>query len=188
MEYVVYSITTLHNGIKYFGRSQEYPKRRRAHLNMLRTNKHANVRMQEAFNQYGEDNFVFEVLHTFNNLQEATEREQQYIDDQSIEKYNVGDAIDGGDTFTRNPRKEEIRHLKHERNAGINNPMYGKPKSEKTIARIKEANSKPIVVDGIVYDSTSEYARLIGVGPTTVLYRINSERFPNYQRVERKNA
>lgn len=188
MEYVVYSITTLSNGIKYFGRSQEFPKRKRSHTNMLRTNKHANTRLQAAYNEFGESDLRFDVLHVFDNIEEATEREQAYIDDESIAKYNVSDAIDGGDTFTRNPRREQIRELKRSIFSGEGNPMYGKPKSEKTLAAIKEANSKPIMVDGTFYQSASEYARKIGVGTTTVLYRLNSAGFPNYQRVERKNA
>lgn len=188
MEFVVYTITNSASGKKYFGRSQEFPKRKRAHLNLLRKDQHSNMSLQADFNKFGEGTFIFEILHVFNSFSEAVECEQSYIDDENIEKYNISSATDGGDTFTNNPRNEHTRALQRVRFSGEGNPMYGKPKSERTIEAIKKANSKPIEVDGVIYFSTSEYARISGVGATTVNYRLNSVYFPNYQRCERKNA
>lgn len=50
--------------------------------------------------------------------------------DKSGPLVNISKGGDGGDTFTNNPRKEEIRE-KHRRNAtGSNNHMYGLPLEE----------------------------------------------------------
>lgn len=188
MEYVVYSLKNIVSEKVYFGRSQEFPKRKRSHLNLLRKNQHSNLNLQADFNKYGEESFTFEILHVFHTIEEAVKCEQKYIDDEKFDKYNISSAKDGGDTFTNNPRKEITRALKRKRFSGEGNPMYGKPTSQRTIDAIKKANSKPVEVDGVVYISASEYARITGLGATTVNYRLNSANFPNYRRCERKNA
>ncbi|MFK7678638.1 GIY-YIG nuclease family protein [Bacillus sp. Wb] len=182
MGYVIYSITCLTNNVKYIGRSQEVEKRWRAHKNMLRRSLHNNTLLQNDWNLYGEDAFLFEILHEFNDLDESIIKEQEYIDDDSVIKYNISDAKAGGDTFTNNPRKEEIRKLKSINSSGENNPMYGKPKSDLMIKRVKEANSKPVTIDGIKYSSAIEASRTLNVKPTTVNYRIQSKssRFENW--------
>jgi len=168
MEYNVYSITCKTSGKKYFGRSQEIDKRWRSHRNMLRRGIHNNTSMQSDWNLFGEVDFVFEILNTYTDKQE-------YIDNQSFKKYNISDAKNGGDTFSNNPRKEEIRLLKSINTSGERNPMYGKPKSEYTIQRTKEANSKPVMIEGIRYCSSTEAGMLLGLGITTVSYRLNSK-------------
>jgi len=131
--------------------------------------------MQEDWNKYGESNFLFKVIFTTEDLAEAIKMEQAYIDFDSFEKYNISDAKMGGDTFTNNPRSDEIRKLKSINASGENNPMYGKEKSEKMIRRVKEANSKPVIVEGVLYTSSVEVSKATGVKTTTVNYRLNSE-------------
>lgn len=112
MKYDVYSITCRTTGTKYIGRSQEIEKRWRSHRNMLRRGLHNNILFQTDWTLHGEEDFVFEILHTYEDKQEAELKEQEYIDDQTIVKYNISDAKDGGDTFKNNPRKEEIMKVK----------------------------------------------------------------------------
>ncbi len=50
----------------YIGQSTDLPKRKRAHLCMLRTNTHHNPHLQAAFNLYGESSFRFGVLDPVN--------------------------------------------------------------------------------------------------------------------------
>jgi len=181
MEYVVYSITCLDTGKVYFGRSQEVDKRWRAHRNMLRRGLHNNSNLQEDWSIYGEERFQFKILHRFEYIEVAERKEQEYIDDKKYDKYNISDAKDGGDTFTNNPRQEEIRKLKSHNSSGKNNPMYGKPKSELTIRRIKEANSKKIIIEGITYDSLTRASSELGLGVTTISYRLNAKTFSNWK-------
>jgi group I intron endonuclease len=181
MEYVIYSITCKETGKKYFGRSQEVEKRWRAHKNMLRRSIHNNPLLQSDWNDYGEDNFTFEILHTYSDINEAVLKEQEYIDDNSYDKYNISDAKDGGDTFTNNPRSEEIRKLKSINSSGKNNPMYGKPKNDYTIKRIKEANSKKVIINNMVYDSLTQASKELGLGTTTISYRLNAKSFTDWK-------
>ena len=53
MEYNIYKIICKVNSKEYYGRSQEVEKRFRAHKNMLRSNTHRNMYMQEDWNKYG---------------------------------------------------------------------------------------------------------------------------------------
>jgi len=174
MEHSVYSITCKVTDKVYFGRSQEIDKRWRAHKNMLRRGLHNNLSLQSEWALYGEGNFVFKILEVFDNKKEAEYKEQKYIDDPKYKKYNISNAKDGGDTFTNNPRGEHTRKLKSENSSGRSNPMYGKPKSELTIKRIKEANSKKIVVNGVAYNSLVEASNELGLGITTIAYRLNA--------------
>lgn len=181
MEYVIYSITCKTTSKKYFGRSQEIDKRWRAHKNMLRRGIHNNKLMQQEWSEYGEEDFIFEILHSYSDLQESIIKEQEYIDDELYEKYNISDAKDGGDTFTNNPRSEEIRKLKSQNSSGKNNPMYGKPKNKYTIDRIKEVNSKKIIINGKLYNSLTEASKELGLGITTIGYRLKANTFTEWK-------
>lgn len=186
--YTVYKIECKPNGRCYFGRSQELEKRWRAHKNMLRKDEHHNIEMQKDWNEYGEDSFVFEVLHEFDNKEDSLRVEQEYINNSRGESYNISDSKNGGDTFTYNPRREEIREIHRQQAIGKNNPMYGKPKNEYTLQRIKEANSKPVSIDGVVYPSLTQASKVLNIKVGSVAYRINSksEQFKNWVYVDKE--
>lgn len=183
MGYNIYKIICKVNSKEYYGRSQEVEKRFRAHKNMLRSNTHRNMYMQEDWNKYGEEMFEFIIIETFKTLEESIKSEQNYIDKNIGVGYNIGDSKDGGDRMKYNPRKEETRKLKQKIFAGENNPMYGKEKTDKMINSVKEANSKPIEIDGKKYKSITEASDVIGVKKTTITYRLDSKNFKTYKRL-----
>ena len=74
----IYRFKNIITGVCYIGQSVNINKRKNQHLNELILNKHHCSYFQNAFNKYGKDNFVHEVLEVcFSNL---TEREQFWID------------------------------------------------------------------------------------------------------------
>lgn len=149
---------------------------------MLRANTHNNQWLQDNFNEFGEDNLIFEIIHRFGDLQDSIDCEQAYIDNNGIEKYNISNSsVCGGDIFTHNPRKEDLRNMRRNQMSGEGNHQYGKPKTKKMIESVKKSNSKPIVVDGVEYESISEFSATSGVKHTTVSYRLNSDTFKNYK-------
>lgn len=58
----IYSITCTVNDKCYIGKTVNLNRRWREHLNMLRNNKHHSQKLQRAWNKYGEDKFVFEIV------------------------------------------------------------------------------------------------------------------------------
>ena len=179
----IYQVKCLVTERSYFGRSVEVPKRWRAHLNMLRRGVHYNTEMQADFSAHGEESFTFEVLEIVTPGEEAVAREQYYLDTYKVISYNIKDARHGGDTYTGNPRKEEISALKSKIFSGKGNPMYGKPKSDYTLQRIKEVNSKKVRVEGVVYASLTEASKALNIGITTISYRLRSKTFKDWEYV-----
>lgn len=83
----VYQIRNLKNGKKYIGSAVNFYKRWRVHRCHLRKGTHHNPHLQAAWDKYGEDAFVFEVL--FESLKEEIIKvEQLYLDVEQPE-YNI---------------------------------------------------------------------------------------------------
>lgn len=75
----IYSITNIQNGKLYVGSSNNIERRWKEHKSMLNCNKHHSTHLQNAWNKYGETNFLFEIIEECNtNI--LLEREQYYID------------------------------------------------------------------------------------------------------------
>lgn len=180
----IYTIYCRETDTHYVGRSVELEKRWRSHRNMLRTGTHYNTRMQSDWDTYGEESFVFTLINTAEDKDTAIAMEQTYIDSFD-NKYNIADAKDGGDTFTNNPRASEITELKRKIFSGKGNPMYGKPKTQKMIDRVKEVNSKKVSVNGVIYSSMTAAAKAFGVCVSTVSNRSKSSSFPEWCFVDK---
>lgn len=175
MIYNIYKIVCKTNNKEYYGRSQEIDKRFRAHKNMLRKNEHRNMFLQEDWNRYGEEDFEFIIIHEFDSLEESINKEQYYIDKNIGIGYNIGNSKDGGDRMTHNPRKEETRKLKSQVFSGKGDPMYGREKTQKMIDSVKEANSKKVSVEGVIYSSVTEAAEAYGLKLNTTCYRLKAK-------------
>ena len=61
----IYCITNQVNGKVYVGYTNDYAKRKAGHLYGLRNNKHGNEHLQKAWDKYGESNFVFAIIDTY---------------------------------------------------------------------------------------------------------------------------
>ncbi len=75
----IYMIMNLVNGKFYIGSSYNINNRWNNHKACLRTNNHPSKYLQRAYNKYGKDNFIYEVLENCseNNL---IQREQYWMD------------------------------------------------------------------------------------------------------------
>jgi group I intron endonuclease len=187
LKYDIYEILCEGNGKRYFGRSQETEKRWRAHRNMLRKNSHRNMNLQEDWNVYGEEMFKFSILESFSELSDSISKEQELIDSNIGIGYNIGGATDGGDRMRFNPRREETLRLKSKVFSGEGNPMFGRPKTEKMINRVKEANSKSVSIEGVIYPSVAEAVRTLGIGRSKAYQRVRSKNFPDWFYVNDKS-
>lgn len=85
----IYKITNIINGKFYIGSTATlgFDKRWKSHINLLRTNKHQNAHLQNAWNKYGEKQFLFEIIEKCDKS-DCIVREQYFIDTLHPE-YNI---------------------------------------------------------------------------------------------------
>ena len=101
----IYRIKNLVNGKCYYGSSKQIEKRLNRHRRELKNNIHINCILQRAWDKYGEDNFLFEIVEEC-DINILLETEQRYLDLQP--EYNIGVKSSGGDNLTKNPNKDNI--------------------------------------------------------------------------------
>lgn len=143
--------------------------------------------LTEDIKKYGKDKFTKEIVKDYYTTEELEKAEEELILKTNAvydnNYYNVKLSSVGGDIFTTNPRKEELREMRKQQMSGQGNHQYGKPKTEKMINSVKKSNSRAIEIDGIEYPSTSKASDTLGIGKTTIGYRLDSENYPTYKRL-----
>lgn len=76
----IYIIKNLRTNQKYCGSSYHIVRRLLDHSTKLKHNKHKNIKLQTAYNLYGENNFEFNVIEYCEDVTLQQEREQWYLD------------------------------------------------------------------------------------------------------------
>lgn len=119
----IYQVRNLINNNFYIGSTKSLLRRKGEHFDSLRLGNHWNNHLQNAFNKYGEQNFVFEVIE-FCEPDIRYEIEQYWLDKFYGEDfcYNLSDKAGV-------PPKIDV--------SGKNNPMYGKHHSEESLFKNK---------------------------------------------------
>lgn len=76
----IYQIQCLQNGKSYIGQTVDYKRRKNTHIRKLNQNIHDNIKLQNAWNKYGEQEFHFRVWEfNINSLEELDKLECEYI-------------------------------------------------------------------------------------------------------------
>jgi len=101
----IYRIRNLITNDCYYGSSKNIEKRWTRHKNDLRNNKHINIILTRAWQKYGEDNFIFEIVEIC-DVEHLKQFEQKYLDLKP--KYNIGISSSGGDNISNNPNRQHI--------------------------------------------------------------------------------
>ena len=136
----IYKCTCLENECEYIGQAKDLLKRKGQHVSMLKHNNHYNKHLQRAYNQYGEDSFVWSIIeHCPEN--ELDEAERYYIEKYDTHRYgfNQTDGGDGTRGYKQPPHVVEAhasalrkywtperREKRRNEMLGENNPMYGR--------------------------------------------------------------
>ena len=96
----IYIIKCTKNNKVYIGQSVNIKHRFYEHKGLLKNNKHINSHLQNAFNKYGEEFFVFEVLETIDENDYTKEKldalEKQYISKFKSNERDFGYNIENG--------------------------------------------------------------------------------------------
>jgi len=75
----IYNIRNIINNDIYVGSASNIKNRWNVHRHKLSNNKHVNIHLQRAFNKYGSENFIFEVIE-YVDKSNLIIREQNWID------------------------------------------------------------------------------------------------------------
>jgi group I intron endonuclease len=84
----VYQVRNIKTNKAYVGSTINLNKRKWEHFNTLKNNTHFNVNLQDAFSEYGQENFKFEVLERVLIKENLIEREQYFMNT-IVSKYNT---------------------------------------------------------------------------------------------------
>jgi group I intron endonuclease len=116
----IYKIKNIIDNKVYIGSSKNIKERWYRHKKDLRKNKHHSVKLQRAWNKYGEENFKFEIIIRCDNA-ELLSKEQFYIDkfDSFNNGYNSQPFADRHEFSDET--KSKIGKSSKGRNAGENN-------------------------------------------------------------------
>ena len=143
----VYRIVNNINGKVYIGSTGSkggFKKRWSYHLTDLRQNKHHSRHLQRAWNKYGEESFVFEILEMIEDFTKETLliREQYYLDLYKSYDVNLGYNICkiAGSSLGVKKTPEQIKQMSELRK-GKPIPWLndGKPRSKEHIENLKNA-------------------------------------------------
>lgn len=146
----VYQIRNLVNGTVYIGQSINIEKRFSQHLSSLRSGKTNNKYFQRAYDKYGEENFVFEIL----KLCEQGElvKYENYFINNSKSVYNIRPSAETNKGIKRTKEtrillskihkgktiSQETRKRMSESRMGEKNHNYGKHLSKITKQKISD--------------------------------------------------
>lgn len=85
----VYRIINNANNKVYIGSSINLNQRKSQHFYALRNNIHRNINLQNDYNKFEINDFVFEILEFTIDLKELINREQYWINNSIFEIYNI---------------------------------------------------------------------------------------------------
>jgi group I intron endonuclease len=104
MKAYIYQIRNLLDGKVYIGQTIRLKKRQQQHFTNLRNKCHDNRHLQSAFNKYGENNFVFEILNILEDcgIEEINALEIKII--ASIDKKHKYNIAPGGTIGMKNKK------------------------------------------------------------------------------------
>lgn len=146
----IYRILNVKNGKFYIGSSSNIYTRLKRHKNVLKRDKHENIHLQHAWNKYGEESFIFEVVEEC-LVEELIKKEQYYLDvlkpyDNEI-GYNIcvfADSVSGKKHTEQAKQKMREKALgrvcSEEQKQKIREMRLGKKHNEETKKKMSESH------------------------------------------------
>ena len=138
----VYQIRNLLNDKIYIGSSKNIDQRWAEHVSLLRGNYHHNPHLQNAWNKYGEDEFIFEMIEVMKDENKLLLREQWCLDNCSPD-YNI--ALYASSPMKGRKMSDENRKRQSIAYSGEGHPLWGKHHSDSTKKKMSLAKSGDVM-------------------------------------------
>lgn len=160
-KFYVYQIKNKINNKIYIGSTSNLNKRWDTHIRRLNNNKHHSRYLQNAWNKYGKDCFVFEILETFQSKKEMLDCEQKWLNKTlCYDKENGYNTCKVAGSPLGHRHTEEAKQKISVRMKGKNHPLYGKTLSDAHKAKISSSNIGKIAWNKGIPASQKERLRL----------------------------
>jgi group I intron endonuclease len=145
--------------------------------------------LHRAIRKYGENHFTIEEVECLLSEDTLNEREKYWIKKLNP-SYNMTAGGDGGYTHLSPNyiRAMKEHHKNRPRETYASYGMLGKKMPEEAKKKIVKANSYPVKIDDVVYESIKEAKDKLGVTEKTVRYRIDSNNYPDWNRLRPKRS
>ena len=148
----IYKIQNIFNDKCYFGSSLNIKQRFIDHRKNLRRGTHHSGHLQNSWNKYGENNFVFEIIEVVVDENQLVKKEQKHINkNKSYDRkfgYNINPLATSCLGVKRSERTRARIRENHADISGKNNPMYGRKHSKKT-KKILSEKKKEMYASGV---------------------------------------
>lgn len=196
----IYKIISKINNKFYIGSSVNLRNRANRHQNELRQNKHLSKHLQNAFNQYGSDNFEFIILEEYKKgiitKLELLKREQYYLD--TLKPY----LRENGYNTCPTASCPNVGHLSKEQRDKISKSLEGRIVSQETRKKIsngrKNKRNPQEAIDRMIKTKTGvkqsessieKRAKIYSfIGPDGTIYvGKNLKRFADEHKLHRQN-
>jgi len=159
----IYRILNLINNKYYIGSSKNITKRIREHKRLLRKGEHENKHLQSAWNKYGEQNFVFEIIQIISsdelkNNCYLRDLETKYILESGSANDKIGyNIINGGIGTLNTPCSEEKRRKISEANKGKTAWNKDTPMTEEQKAILRKVKEEKYGKSIDIYDINGNF-------------------------------
>lgn len=132
----IYKITCKANNKKYIGKATDLELRKQQHFSKLRIGNHPNMKLQDDFNKYGIDNFVFEIL------EECPEDKLDHLEDYyMLSNHSINHGY--------NQKRGDIFSLSDD---DFNDDDYVGNEERYVFDKYMEEGYKPIVLQSLLYE------------------------------------
>ena len=167
----IYQLRNIINNHIYIGSSKNLKERIKSHFKSLKYNKHDNKHLQNAYNKYGKDNFVFEIIE-YCEIEERFKIEQYWLDIYFGNKcYNLNPKAVNPPDMTGTKRtftKEHCKNISISQRKRFQNPDVLLKHSQIRIGKNmgkEHPNSVPVVCleTGVEYECIQEAKRKLNI-------------------------